>query len=416
MALQAQDDYSGRVGINTSSPNATLEISKEGNNESKGLIIPRLTATEVKTMTDNGNVGENQNSMMVYITEGFATPDTDKVGKYELIDATGYYYYDHNTATPENSRWRKIGTGVYTAGKGMKLNNTEFSRTGLEEVTENGKTGWRLIGQNSDARLKTGKRAVDLSYSPEISNTEEFNVYDYSNSFDTPTVRQTLTFDRLWSDTTVPHPFRYKRGAFGDLSVALGTYAMAGNLGSSSLGGVNTYSVGLFSTAVGGYNNFAIGSNSIVLGGSGNVAEATGSLVGGGENSGVSKFVTIFGLRATRESRDNNELSEIATGITDHKRRLFVVGNGFNSNSDAFTILRNAKVGIDINYFENTTSDAKLQVNGAIKIGSNSTTTTYGTYDTSGTMPCNESNYGSIKFENDNFYGCKSTGWVLLNN
>lgn len=45
----------------------------------------------------------------------------------------------------------------------------------------------------------------------------------------------------------------------------------------------------------------------------------------------------------------------------------------------------------------------KLVVDGAVKIGNT-------------TNACTASNRGTIKYENDNFYGCKSTGWVLLNN
>uniref|UniRef100_UPI0039A6C562 hypothetical protein n=1 Tax=Ornithobacterium rhinotracheale TaxID=28251 RepID=UPI0039A6C562 len=50
------------MGINTPEPKATLDISKEGVDDAKGLLVPRLTADEVKTMTDAGMVSEDQNS------------------------------------------------------------------------------------------------------------------------------------------------------------------------------------------------------------------------------------------------------------------------------------------------------------------------------------------------------------------
>lgn len=56
----------------------------------------------------------------------------------------------------------------------------------------------------------------------------------------------------------------------------------------------------------------------------------------------------------------------------------------------------NVGVGVDI-------PNEKLEVNGAIKVSNTANT-------------CSDTNRGTIKFENDNFYGCKSTGWVLLNN
>ncbi|MFU2093449.1 hypothetical protein ACQ1P2_06765 [Ornithobacterium rhinotracheale] len=55
--------------------------------------MPRLTADEVKTMTDTNKVGEDQNSLLLYVTQPFAEAK-NKTGKYELIEQAGYYYYD----------------------------------------------------------------------------------------------------------------------------------------------------------------------------------------------------------------------------------------------------------------------------------------------------------------------------------
>ncbi|XHT61999.1 hypothetical protein RAO08_09015, partial [Ornithobacterium rhinotracheale] len=70
-SLYAQQDQ-GRVGINTPDPKATLDISKDGVDDAKGVLIPRLTADEVKTMTDSGKVGDEQNSLLLYVTQPFA--------------------------------------------------------------------------------------------------------------------------------------------------------------------------------------------------------------------------------------------------------------------------------------------------------------------------------------------------------
>ncbi|MGV4462724.1 hypothetical protein ACQ1PR_03955 [Ornithobacterium rhinotracheale] len=102
-SLYAQQDQ-GRVGINTTKPKATLDISKEGVDDAKGLLIPRLTADEVKTMTDANKVGLDQNSLLLYVTQPFA--DTkNKTGKYELIDQAGYYYYD---AKDNGGKWKRM--------------------------------------------------------------------------------------------------------------------------------------------------------------------------------------------------------------------------------------------------------------------------------------------------------------------
>ncbi|UVD87902.1 hypothetical protein [Ornithobacterium rhinotracheale] len=124
-SLYAQDQ--GRVGINTTKPKATLDISKEGVDDAKGLLIPRLTADEVKTMTDANKVGLDQNSLLLYVTQPFA--DTkNKTGKYELIDQAGYYYYD---AKDNGGKWKKLDTTLYGSNGTLSANRT---------VTMDGKT------------------------------------------------------------------------------------------------------------------------------------------------------------------------------------------------------------------------------------------------------------------------------------
>ena len=46
----------GMVGINTDEPRATMHI-EPGVSESKGLIIPRITAAQMKTMTSLAHFG-----------------------------------------------------------------------------------------------------------------------------------------------------------------------------------------------------------------------------------------------------------------------------------------------------------------------------------------------------------------------
>lgn len=78
----------GNVGINTSTPSATLDIKPSVfavSTDPKGLLIPRLSGDEIQAMT----VGANQNGMLAFAT---AQP-TAPIARTSLINAQGLYYY-----------------------------------------------------------------------------------------------------------------------------------------------------------------------------------------------------------------------------------------------------------------------------------------------------------------------------------
>lgn len=127
-----------QVGINTENPKATLEITNKGAEPAKGLLIPRMTADEVKTMTDAGGVGTDQNSLLLYITALF-TDVANKTGKYELIDQAGYYYYDANDA---GGKWKKLDITLYGSNGTLSADRT---------VTMDGKT---LTFNGNNAQIK----------------------------------------------------------------------------------------------------------------------------------------------------------------------------------------------------------------------------------------------------------------------
>ena len=93
-----------QVGINTTDPKATLDIAAktDGSTQPEGILIPRLTGEQIKNMP----VTASQNSMMVYATLA-ASPAS---GIAVNITEPGYYYYQHDAATPANSIWVKVIT------------------------------------------------------------------------------------------------------------------------------------------------------------------------------------------------------------------------------------------------------------------------------------------------------------------
>ena len=90
-----------QVGINTAEPKATLHV-EAGASENKGVIIPRITAAEMKAMT--AGLGVDHHSMMTYLKEDL--PSVDQTGKLAEVKEAGYYFYNHTAG-----KWQKFGGG-----------------------------------------------------------------------------------------------------------------------------------------------------------------------------------------------------------------------------------------------------------------------------------------------------------------
>ena len=95
----------GMVGINTDEPRATMHI-EPGVSESKGLIIPRITAAQMKTMTNLAHFGADHHAIITYLKE--TLPATDRTGKLVDVAEPGYYYYDNTTGV---QKWKTFGGG-----------------------------------------------------------------------------------------------------------------------------------------------------------------------------------------------------------------------------------------------------------------------------------------------------------------
>ncbi|WP_434979613.1 hypothetical protein [Daejeonia sp. YH14] len=102
----------GRVGVNTSSPAATLDVvaSPDNANRTDGFIAPRISKT--KLQAKDGKYGADQNAAIVYVDDISGSATSDKVSQ---IDAIGYYYFDKTVGT-DGGQWVKMkgngGTGT----------------------------------------------------------------------------------------------------------------------------------------------------------------------------------------------------------------------------------------------------------------------------------------------------------------
>ncbi|MBT0551190.1 hypothetical protein [Riemerella anatipestifer] len=166
LGLVAYGQYNGKVGINTSYPNATLEIQISDANKSgstkEGILIPNVTAARAKAMGEG--VAE---STLVYITDGTGEANTT----ISNVSGKGFYYYD---AT--DKKWQK----VVGNSNGVTLNTITGN---IREVTSITPEEWAK--PNTFALVQTSGDQIKLpdpsSYTNKIISVN--NQYNNSVSY-----------------------------------------------------------------------------------------------------------------------------------------------------------------------------------------------------------------------------------------
>lgn len=104
----------GRVGINTTTPAATLDVvaNTTDNARPDAILVPRLSRADLEAKTNayaNGTAtgASAQNGALVFVNALGGTG----TGKTVNVIATGFYYYD---GTNGNNVWKPVGGGAST--------------------------------------------------------------------------------------------------------------------------------------------------------------------------------------------------------------------------------------------------------------------------------------------------------------
>ena len=238
----------GMVGINTNEPRATLHI-EPGTSESKGLIIPRITAVEMVNMSNLSHFGADQHAIITYLKESM--PSIDRTGKLVDVDEPGYYYYDNTTGV---EKWRKLGGG---GAQDLRMIGNDNHITQDAGVGENGTS----VGTGT-SNIAIGK-AVLKSNTIGYNNVVIGNSSLYNNT--TGSENMVLGGNSLIINTT------------GYNNIAIGTSILQNNSTGSNNFGIGTGALNQNST---GSYNFALGPSALLGNSTGDHNTGIGYLAG----------------------------------------------------------------------------------------------------------------------------------------
>ncbi|WP_407403460.1 hypothetical protein [Chryseobacterium sp.] len=201
--------YNAQVGVNTESPNATLDVKEKraGTTSdaiaSDGILIPRLTKLELAAKAASAYT-VSQNGAIVYVTDFSGTPTGTSASQVTNINAVGFYYFD---ATASPMVWRKLDTDTNT-----NLYNTDGTLNSARVVTQNinslsfvnssatpagNKVGIGTISPNSTL---TVEGSLETAYK-EITNSTTLSASDYYVTYN-GTSNATITMPPVGTSST----------------------------------------------------------------------------------------------------------------------------------------------------------------------------------------------------------------------
>ena len=353
----------GMVGINTDEPRATLHI-EPGVSESKGLIIPRITAAQMVSMSSLAHFGADHHAIITYLKE--TLPAADRTGKLVDVADPGYYYYDNTTGV---QKWKTFGGGAEQDLRYINGNHiTQDAGIGGNGTSLGSSWGSIAIGPNTfygftnPADLSGGDNIAmgrDIYYNnggtmQTHGNTGiGYNLFQMSNGGTMQGGNNVALGNSMYNLSKANAQFT------GNANFGIGHHSF--NLNNGDLTGGGNFAIGFhhFSPSgdLTGSNNIAIGSNQ--FGASGNVtggnnlaigfssiAINTGNL-GGSSNMGIGSS-SIYVYTGDLSGQNNIALGDYAmysNGKLSGNSNIAIGRNALNGGSSGITGSYNVGIG-----------------------------------------------------------------------
>lgn len=458
----------GRVGVNTDTPNAALDINSITADNAKGVLVPRITVAEMQTITPN--LTASQNSMMTFLTE--TLPTGDRTGSYVLVSDPGFYYWD-----APNTRWVRLIENKHVDLRMVGVNNHITQDAGVSGTGTSAGTGSNNVAMVTGAlnKITTGSNNVAIGKGA-LSTLEthgsniaigENALRDANANHNIAIGSHAMLLNTSGTNNTAIGSNALRTSTTGSNNVAIGTNSMNGgtNTGDNNVAlGTSTL---LRNTS--GSRNFALGassleenttgSNNIVVGTTALQKNTTGSnnvvLVDNGlpKNDSGSNNIAIGKYPMQENTSGKNNIAIGENALTRQSTQNYNIGIGYNAGNDNFAANRGGSglifignstydalagksnnvvtIGNRISIPDSSTSSdriiigndkatgtdggvnvgigvyepkAKLDVNGGIKVGN-------------APGVCNDETRGVIRYTTEgNFEGCTANGWKILNN
>lgn len=310
----------GRVGVNTTTPAATLDVvaSPNINTRIDGFIAPRLTGNELQAK--DALYTNDQDATIIYAT----APVTTATDKTFNVTSIGYYYFDKTQGTA--GRWMKIANPSAAAAYQEPWNVQGTTTPATLNSQDIFQSGTVAIGKNAVYNSTIPAR-LDVMGPIRSGNLQQGVVGTNSAAFG------------FQNEASATRAFAAggNNVASGQASIALGQSNTTSAQNSFALGWSNNISAAEsgalgYQNTVSGSRGYAIGQGNDISGNNGTIGAGLGISLSGSQEIGLGKYNAITD---TSGALQTNALLQVGNGTT-------------AARSNAITVLRNSHTAIGV--------------------------------------------------------------------